>query len=272
MTRFAGRSAADAIDTKVPTEVSVEAVSTILFDAGGVLADLSRDWFKRALGAALATSSVRDGLGPSFDVTACEQLMFRWYVHRREGAAIHRQEDLVEFYRQELPGLLGKAALHEQVIADLAAGVARGEIAEWRVLPEARTVIEELRRRGYVIGLLSNVTHPSRFYVEMFERWGLLELFHSTTFSSDVGFKKPSPRIFASALAKHGDPAPAECAFVGNEYETDVVGALGAGLRPVWLNVGPARPTPEPRVIEVRALVDVLRLFPGAPPRASHHT
>jgi putative hydrolase of the HAD superfamily len=50
-----------------------------------------------------------------------------------------------------------------------------------------------------------------------------------------VGFEKPDPRLFASALAKSGADA-ASTIHVGDLYEIDVVGARAAGLRGVLLD------------------------------------
>jgi FMN phosphatase YigB (HAD superfamily) len=52
--------------------------------------------------------------------------------------------------------------------------------------------------------------------------------------SSEVGWEKPHPRIFAAALALVGVPA-AEALHVGDNYQQDVVGARQAGMYAVWL-------------------------------------
>jgi putative hydrolase of the HAD superfamily len=45
---------------------------------------------------------------------------------------------------------------------------------------------------------------------------------------------KPHPSIFEAALASAGVAAP-EAVMVGDSLKADVHGALGAGLRAVWL-------------------------------------
>ncbi len=51
----------------------------------------------------------------------------------------------------------------------------------------------------------------------------------------DVGVAKPAPAIFEHAVARL-DLAPHEVLHVGDDLETDVAGALRAGLAAVWIN------------------------------------
>ena len=76
--------------------------------------------------------------------------------------------------------------------------------------------------------------------------------------SAEVGIEKPDPRIFHAATQRLGLP-PARCAYVGDIYEIDVLGALGAGLTPILIGEGPA---PEP-VLRVPDLWTLLNHFPA---------
>jgi putative hydrolase of the HAD superfamily len=59
--------------------------------------------------------------------------------------------------------------------------------------------------------------------------------------SAEVGAEKPSPHIFARALAWAGCPAD-EALFVGDDPERDVVGATRAGMATAWIAHGRAWP------------------------------
>ncbi len=76
--------------------------------------------------------------------------------------------------------------------------------------------------------------------------------------SAEVGLEKPDPRIFHAATERLG-MAPGDCAYVGDIYEIDVVGAERAGMRPVLIGDGPA---PE-GVLRVPDLGALLSLFTG---------
>jgi HAD superfamily hydrolase (TIGR01549 family) len=71
--------------------------------------------------------------------------------------------------------------------------------------------------------------------------------------SEEVGVPKPDPRIFRTALER-ASVEPEEAVMVGDSWSSDVVGALGVGVRPVWFNRF-RLPRPEPRPIdELRSL------------------
>jgi putative hydrolase of the HAD superfamily len=53
--------------------------------------------------------------------------------------------------------------------------------------------------------------------------------------SNVVGVTKPDPAIFPFALEPMG-LAPGRCAYVGDSFRNDVVGARAAGLTPVHLD------------------------------------
>lgn len=67
----------------------------------------------------------------------------------------------------------------------------------------------------------------------LLEREGLLRHFDGWAFSDEIGHFKPSPVIFARALAGIGVDDPAGCLHVGDLRRTDVAGARAAGLIPV---------------------------------------
>jgi HAD superfamily hydrolase (TIGR01549 family) len=53
--------------------------------------------------------------------------------------------------------------------------------------------------------------------------------------SAELGIAKPDPRIFRTALERAG-VAAGDTAMIGDSWESDVLGARGAGIRPVWFN------------------------------------
>jgi putative hydrolase of the HAD superfamily len=82
-------------------------------------------------------------------------------------------------------------------------------------------------RKLYRLGI---VTDAQRLFCTPELRTLRLEdFFDALVISSDYGFRKPDPRLFHIALAALDVPA-SEAAYIGNKYETDVVGAKEAGL------------------------------------------
>jgi len=53
--------------------------------------------------------------------------------------------------------------------------------------------------------------------------------------SGEVGVDKPEPPIFLAALERAGIDA-SEAVYVGDQYDTDVVGARGVGIKPILID------------------------------------
>jgi len=142
---------------------------------------------------------------------------------------------------------------------------ARPLMAEGRLVPDARSILQALRRRGYRLGLVSNTPWgtPDYLWRGQLERFHLDEFFEVACFSSDVGFRKPDARIFRTALDGLG-VLPRRAVFVGDEPKADIAGARAAGLRSVWVDradlasvAGPGT-CPDLRVTTLSALLDHL--------------
>lgn len=104
------------------------------------------------------------------------------------------------------------------------------------LLDEPAVVLQELRRRGYVMGLLSNVAAPGDVCRAELQRLGLLEFFQACTFSSEIGLRKPHRVVFDKAVASfsNGSVVDPQCVvYVGDSPRWDVGGAKGAGLRTI---------------------------------------
>ena len=73
--------------------------------------------------------------------------------------------------------------------------------------------------------------------------------------SAEVGVEKPDPRIFLAAANRLGLPA-ACCAYVGDLYEIDILGARAAGFRPILIGADSA-PEPVERAAELAGLLEI---------------
>ena len=71
---------------------------------------------------------------------------------------------------------------------------------------------------------------PGATLRKLLDRYGLLGFFEHTTFSDEVGVRKPAPAIFALSLRAVGADA-ATAVHVGDDPVLDVDGARGAGMR-----------------------------------------
>ncbi len=100
--------------------------------------------------------------------------------------------------------------------------------------PAAIGVLDGLRRDGIRVGLCSNAPYRIRSLHAQLAYVGLDSHVDSVTFSAEVGWRKPSPRIFSAALQALGTAASATV-MVGDSEVHDVAGAHAAGMRAVLL-------------------------------------
>jgi putative hydrolase of the HAD superfamily len=93
-------------------------------------------------------------------------------------------------------------------------------------------VLQELKKK-YRLGLVSNFAYPPAIK-QTLRKFGLSEFFDSVVISGDIGWRKPSPKIFEKALeALH--VSASEAVFVGDAPFHDIAGARQIGMKTIWL-------------------------------------
>jgi putative hydrolase of the HAD superfamily len=95
-------------------------------------------------------------------------------------------------------------------------------------------VLDELKSQGLILGLISNIEQDM---TEIFSRLKLPAWLTVLVTSQDAGAGKPRPEIFRYALERAG-VKPAEALYIGDQYQVDVVGARGAGMKAILLDRG----------------------------------
>jgi len=99
---------------------------------------------------------------------------------------------------------------------------------------DAKEVLRRLRQLGLKVAIVSNVL-SGRHITDALEKWGLIEYFDVTIYSDEIGFRKPRSEIFNYALLMLGVSA-GEAVMVGDDFESDVKGALNIGMKAIYLS------------------------------------
>jgi putative hydrolase of the HAD superfamily len=99
--------------------------------------------------------------------------------------------------------------------------------AAWGCDPATASLLHALRSAGYTVGLASNFDH--RLHGLAATLPPLAGLDHIVV-SSEVGWKKPSPRFFARLMEATGLAAGAVL-IVGDDLDNDVAGARAVGMK-----------------------------------------
>jgi HAD superfamily hydrolase (TIGR01509 family) len=116
-------------------------------------------------------------------------------------------------------------------------------IRSCHLIPGTGEMLEALAGR-FQLALLSNFTHPPAVD-QILTRLQIQHFFEATLVSGRLGIRKPHPDVFTT-LATCLGLAAGDVLFVGDELQTDIVGAGKVGMRTVWMTYrqGLERPSP----------------------------
>lgn len=104
-----------------------------------------------------------------------------------------------------------------------------------RLLPGARDALEDVRSKGYRLGLISNTGRtPGSTLRVLMDRMGILKQFEATTFSNEIKIRKPAEGAFKITLERLR-AVPKAAVHIGDDPESDVAGAKMAGMRAIQI-------------------------------------
>ncbi len=95
----------------------------------------------------------------------------------------------------------------------------------------ARELLEVLQHQTRM-GVITNNSTAEQ--IEKLRALDIAHFFEVIVISEDVGVTKPNPKIFEITLERFG-AKPHEVVMIGDSFENDIEGAIGAGIAPLWL-------------------------------------
>ncbi len=171
---------------------------------------------------------------------------------QRHPGLEHDDEIWVGFTERIVRGMGGDAdAAHECAVELVAVWESHDKFTLYE---DALPVLQELRRHGIKLGLVSNGSRD----LDEFVRHHALDV-DCAVGSRAFGRTKPHPEIFRHALALLGVDAEA-AAMVGDSYEDDIEGARALGLRAFLLDRDGRYPAEPERLTDLYALPAALGL------------
>lgn len=133
------------------------------------------------------------------------------------------------------------------------------------LLDEVRDTLKSLQMQGIDMYILSNSIFTGTSTRRLLDDFGILHYFKKVYSSADYKTRKPGTRFYEIAidevLASHPGMTKENILYVGNDYVTDVKGAISAGLDVVWYNVNHLQNQEGLDILEIddfRQLINIL--------------
>jgi HAD superfamily hydrolase (TIGR01549 family) len=144
----------------------------------------------------------------------------------------------------------------EEIASECATEIERGwEVSEnFELYEDALPVLEELRRAGLRLGLVSNGIRDLNEFV-VHHRLDV----DAVVGSRAHGYVKPHPTIFQSALEQLG-VAPPQAAMVGDSLAEDIEGARALGMQAILIDREDRHPDVEQRLKDLYGVPAALGL------------
>ena len=208
----------------------------IFFDVDGTLLNHADAEYQ----AAIQFAAILD-----FECTDGEAFVTRW----REVSELYMAQFLsgkITFEEQRhmrLQDFLGRKLTRKDAVRIFGEYLSEYE-AKWWLYDD---VLPCLERLSGPLGIVTNGNREQQ--VKKLSATLIEKYFDVIVTSEDVGISKPNAGIFEAARSEAAAPVGA-CTYVGDQLETDAVGAADAGWRSVWLN-RESVPDHTPREVEV---------------------
>jgi len=205
----------------------VASYKVIFFDFGGTIATMKPP--KESILRNFLASKAIDV--PIEQITQAYRIVD--YCHKQSALELKNKNDkksfLIKFNSEVLKvlGLAKKSALWGQELFDFFQTKKR-----WDLFPDVFEVLESLKEQGFSMTILANWDKSLKMIVR---KLGIRQYFMEILSSEEIKMEKPDPEVFLYAL-RLISVSPEESIYVGNEYETDVIGSRSAGLVPVLID------------------------------------
>jgi putative hydrolase of the HAD superfamily len=147
-----------------------------------------------------------------------------------------------ERWRNIVAHVFGDGGGFEEIFADLWQHFSQR--GAWRLAEGAGAVLQQLSRRGLVLGLASNFDRRLHAIADAMPELAPLQV---RVISSEVGWRKPSPQFFQAMVRAAGHEAR-QTLYIGDRRDMDHDPARGAGLSALLLDAG-AQETPGVRIL-----------------------
>jgi putative hydrolase of the HAD superfamily len=241
-------------------EKAIPDIQVVIFDLGGTLLYDKDAWppfFKHAdeaLFQALQNAGLK--IEPAKFFRGYRGLLDLYYDRR--GELIEKEETTTALLR-ELLEEQSTANINNELIATALRSMYAVTQSNWYPEDDAIPTLETLKRRGFLLGLISNAADDENTQT-LIDKGGFRPYFEFILSSAAFGKRKPHPAIFHAAL-EHFRVKANQAVMVGDLLETDILGAHQTGMKSIWITRR-AKNKDTAIKVEPDAVVSTLREIP----------
>lgn len=203
------------------------AVRSVLFDWDGTLAREQQPGFRTGISAAAKVAGVD---GEALRVAFREALPA--YSPGRTTKAIDARDVL-----ESALARLSAGRPNDHMLAASAEAFAGAALSVYQLYDDARAALASLCYRGFRVGVVTNSIFPGATFSNIAPSLGIAGYVGAFVSSVDAGHGKPHRAPYRLAAERLG-VGPSETLFVGDRLDTDIAGALDAGMRAVLIDRG----------------------------------
>jgi len=106
---------------------------------------------------------------------------------------------------------------------------------KYRILDGVLELLEFLKNKNIKLGILSNSIFSRETFTISLKKLKIVKYFSFVITSADYGLRKPHHLLFDMAIEKMNLPRE-EIWYIGDNPETDIIGAANSNLFSVWFN------------------------------------
>ena len=205
-------------------------IDTVLFDMGGTLEDIFVDESSRFDAARRVLEiCASHGFPLNCDLETAERLLKEGW----DAYGVQRDSDNRELKPEEIWGnfVMPNFGLNFDQVKPFSEELAyMYEVTHYhRVLrPRVKEMLDGLQTLGMKLGIISNTASLYQVFQILID-YGIRDYFRDVTLSSVTGYRKPDGNIFKVSFYQM-QSKPENCAYVGDTYSRDIVGACRAGF------------------------------------------